>query len=224
MIACKKFKSMQPETISPDPATTHYLEPAYVHIVREVEREDRTLSPFFGDMKSSFKTQGSKNTEDNVELLMLWHQKLGHRNLRDVSTIIGVPLPSHVPQCVTCIEAKSKRHPLTSRSWPMHDAPRVGYAFAWDHAGPFRVRTWGGHNYLSLKIDVFSKKLFPKMTNSVGTSGEEWFAHVRELNAHFGRQVVSRMITDAAPYFTESRLKNFNKQEDIIHGPSPPYT
>jgi hypothetical protein len=76
----------------------------------------------------------------------------------------------------------------------------------------------------SLKIDVFSGKIFPAMVNSTGTAAEEWSSHVRQLEAHFGRQVTSRLITDSAPYFESHQLSNFNRQRGIVHTPSPPYT
>ena len=46
---------------------------------------------------------------------------------------------------------------------------------------------------------------------------------VLRLEAHFGRQVVSRLITDSAPYFeTNSKLAVFNRQKGIVHVTSPP--
>lgn len=161
-----------------------------------------------------------------AENLMLWHRKLGHRNFRDVMAITGLKLPTNVkpPICVDCIRGKSKRHALTQRAWGIHEAPRPGYAWAWDHCGPFRIRTWGGANYLSLKVDIYSGKLVPAMTNTTASCYDEWSAHVLKLESHHGRKVVARMITDNAPYFRNNRLLKFNESRGIIHVPTPSYT
>ena len=77
----------------------------------------------------------------------------------------------------------------------------------------------------SLKVDIFSGKLEPTMTASTGACEQEWTNFVLRLEAHFGRQVVSRLITDSAPYFeTNSKLAVFNRQKGIVHVTSPPYT
>lgn len=113
---------------------------------------------------------------------------------------------------------------MTGSSGGVHEAPRAAYAFVWDHAGPFRTKTWGGSNTLSLKVDVYSGKLFPIMVSSTGTASEEWRDHVLQLEAHFGRRVVARMITDSAPYFETNLAKQFNATKGIVHVQSPPYT
>ena len=153
-----------------------------------------------------------------MQLLQRWHERLGHRNYKDVAAILGMPLPTDLPNCVACIEGKSKRRPLTGGAGPVHDGIRPGYAFGWDHAGPFAVKTWGGSNYLSLKMDMHTGKLFPVMTNSTGTCTEEWQHHVRELEAHFGHtSVVALMITDRAPYFESNVMASSNQHRGIRH-------
>ena len=89
--------------------------------------------------------------------------------------------------------AKSKRQPLTGSSG-IHEGIRPGYAWAWDHVGPFKVKTWSGKGVFSLKVDIFSGKLFiteSTMTASVGACEQEWMNFVLRLEAHFGRQVVA---------------------------------
>ena len=63
------------------------------------------------------------------------------------------------------------------------------------------------------------------MVASTGACEQEWMNFVLRLEAHFGRQVVSRLITDSAPYFdTNSKLAVFTRQKGIVHVTSPPYT
>ena len=156
--------------------------------------------------------------------LLLWHKRMGHRNIGDVCVQLGLKLPAKMPLCPTCLEAKSKRHPLTSRAWPIHDAPRAAYAWAWDHAGPYRTRTWGGHNICSLKVDIYSGKLVPTMVSSTANCHSEWALHVRRLEAKHGRQVVSRMITDRAPYFQSAAMEAVNDSNGIVHVTTQAYT
>ena len=71
--------------------------------------------------------------------------------------------------------------------------------------------------HLSLKVDVCTGKLEPKMVNSTGTSFEEWKFHVLRLEAHFGKAIVGRMISDSAPYFADHKLAQFNEQSCLLY-------
>ena len=160
----------------------------------------------------------------SADALLHWHQRLGHRNFKEVASLLGVPLPTSLPVCVSCIKGKSRRQPLPARSDPIHEPIRPGYAFQWDHAGPFTVRSWGGNNYLSVMICTYSGYTFARMTNTLSSASEEWQAHVRQLEASRGKLTVARMITDSAAYFRERQLEAFNEERGIIHVQSPPYT
>ena len=153
------------------------------------------------------------SASDPKSLLMLYHRRFGHRNLQDVADMLGLPIPPGMPDCITCKLAKSKRTALTGHGAAVFDPPRVGHTFAWDHAGPFNIPDWDGNTILSLKIDIKSGKIFGRMTKTTGTATSEWIDFVRLLKAHFGRHVVARLITDAAPYFQASELAHFNRVE-----------
>ena len=154
------------------------------------------------------------------------HRRLAHRNFPDVCSVLGIPVPAKLPVCLDCIRSKSKRFPLSARDTPLYDAPRPDYAWACDHAGPFRTRTAGGNNILSMKVDVYSGYLKPALTNSTSTFPFEWEEHVKQLEAKRGSErVVANIITDSAPYYKDSsRLQVFNAQRGIIHLFAPPYT
>ena len=149
---------------------------------------------------SVYALMASANPKTQLAQLKLWHERLGHANFTKVASILGFPAPSPPPACLTCMAAKSKRRPLTGSSG-IHEGIRPGYAWAWDHVGPFKVKTWSGKGVFSLKVDIFSGKREPSMTASTGACELEWQNFVLRLEAHFGRQVVSRLITDSAPYF-----------------------
>jgi hypothetical protein len=128
---------------------------------------------------------------------------LGHRNYKDVAAMLGMPAPAIAPKCLVCLAANSKCSPLTG-SDGIHDGIRPGYAWGWDHCGPFPTKTWTGKQYFSLMIDINTGKLAPRMVASTGSCEDEWISHVRRLKAHFGRQVTARMITDSASYFVNN--------------------
>ena len=165
--------------------------------------------------------KGTTETE-----ILAYHCRFGHRNMRDICSLMGIPCPARLPICLSCIANKSKRQALTGHHGPIHDGIdiRPGCAWAWDHCGPFRLKTWGGHNILSLKVCVHSGKTAPVMTNSTGTNFEEWHAHVTQLEAHAGKPVVAQMITDNAPYFESHKMIAFNRKKGIVHVSSPSYT
>ena len=191
----------------------------------DAEQEELTMLPIYNATRALRAEFVLHTGEMSPEEYLKEHIKLGHRNSRDVATIVGRKLPKNLPACTICLQANSKRHPLSKRDWPIHEAPRPGYAWAWDHCGPFKRRTWGGNNILSLKVDLYSGKLVPKMVNTTGNVVEEWAQHVTQLEAQNARQVVARLVTDSAPYFVaDERLRNFNIQKGIVHVNTPPYT
>ena len=156
--------------------------------------------------------------------LLMWHRRLGHRNFRDVADLLGIPLPAKLPSCLACVKSKSKRHILTGRDGPVHEAIRPGYAYGWDHEGPFRVKSWGGNNYLSLKMCLYSGHIFANMTNSTGTCSVEWQDHILHQQAKNGKQNTAFLYTDSAPYFENKKMTIFNAHHGISHVAVPAYT
>ena len=117
-------------------------------IMRDGEREQQRLLPLQEEYEACYRITNKLPTRKALthvqqhELLLLWHERLGHRNMKDVAELIGLPQQSEWPQCVSCIKGKSKRQALTRQTGMLHEAPPPGYAFSWDHAGPFPVKTW----------------------------------------------------------------------------------
>ena len=188
------------------------------------EDERRALLPISSQYEACYATRSAGDVKTQTAILRRWHERLGHRNYKDVAAMLGMPAPAIAPKCLVCLAANSKCSPLTG-SDGIHDGIRPGYAWGWDHCGPFPTKTWTGKQYFSLMIDINTGKLAPRMVASTGSCEDEWISHVRRLKAHFGRQVTARMITDSAPYFVNNiKLARFNEQEGIVHVASPPYT
>ncbi len=161
---------------------------------------------------------------DPMTLALLFHKRFGHRNYADCADELGIQLPAGMPVCITCKLAKSKRTTLTGSDEALYDPPRPGHTFSWDHAGPFQVPDWDGNCIFSLKICIKSGKLFARMVKSTGTSTREWMDFVRQLNAHFGKPTVARLITDGAPYFAAHEMEHFNSAQGIVHTQLPAHT
>lgn len=189
--------------------------------VSEVERRTTLANVQDEKLEKCYKITSRMAAEAG---LLLWHKRLAHRNFKDVADMLGITLPTKLPSCVACIKGKSKRHALTGSDAPVHEAVRPGYAYGWDHEGPFRTKTWGGNNYLSLKMCLYSGKINANMTNSTSTSGAEWSEHVLHEKAKNGEQRIAFLYTDSAPYFGEKRMQAFNTQHGINHVMVPAYT
>ena len=140
--------------------------------------------------------------------------------------MLGIPVPKKLPICTTCIQAKSKRHPLRRRDTPLYDAPRPGYAWSCDFAGPFRCTTVGGNQYLSVKVDVYSKFIAPRMAKTPAEFLHEFKDFVAELESDAGHpHVVAQLIADSASYYKLNKeLINFCKKKGIIRLYAPPQT
>ena len=158
--------------------------------------------------------------------LRLWHEKLGHRNITDVAKIVGVPLPHKPLFCRACVEGKSTRLSFShNRDTPFYDAPRPGYVWHADIAGPFSVPTKEGYNYLLVLVDGYSRMIYHQLRRTASEFDEDWEGHVAKVEAELGRvRVVANLVTDGAKYFDTQRLKNFNAKNGIVHLFSPPYT
>ena len=196
--------------------------PCYLTIAPEGERERCALLPVVVEDDTCFAATRARG--NLVDILQLWHERLGHRNMKDVADMLGLSLPDNMPLCTFCIAAKSKRHALTG-SAGLHETVRPGHTIGWDHAGPFAEKTWGGHSYFSLKIDFHTGKiLFPKWVHSTANTTSEWKELILRLTTRFGRQVCAMMVTDFAPYFRSTAMANFNSSQGIEHVPAPAYT
>jgi hypothetical protein len=158
--------------------------------------------------------------------LLLWHERLGHRNFKDVAKLINAKLPAGPIFCEACVQGKSTRHPLSKRSQPLHEAPRPGYMFHTDIVGPFSTTTGGGNRYLIIHVDDASRRIFASMQATTGAYYDYFRTFVKQLEAEFGREgVVSQVLADSASHYEKSvPLRDFCRRKGIVQLYSPPYT
>ena len=193
----------------------------YALKMEEGELESHKLLPFQQAYEQAYKTRAFANSQVPSSAILLWHKRFSHRSMKKVCDELGIPYPGKdkLPICNTCLKCKSRRQPLTG-SDGLQDGIRPGYAWAWDHMGPFAVKTWGGNCYASVKIDIKSGKIKLKMTNTTGNVLPEWKELVLQLQNRLGHNCVGRLTTDSATPFLDSQLALFNKQRGIIHAHS----
>ena len=161
----------------------------------------------------------------NTPELLLWHQRLGHRNIQEISKLLNMSTPVKPCFCEACVGGKSTRMPLYTREEPHFCAPRPGYLFHVDTVGPFRVTTLGGGSYITLLVDDYSRFIFPILT--ADTSFFEDFKRFNaRLKAEFGRdKVIAQIHGDSATYFEKHYgLREYCQTEGIVQLFSPPYT
>lgn len=158
--------------------------------------------------------------------LLLWHQRLGHRNFRDVAATVGLSLPAQLPLCIPCVQGKSRRHPIGRRPAPLHEAPRPGYLLHADWCGKFPTPTRGGNQYLLVHVDDFSRYIFVILTKTMTGYHSHLLDLLRKIESHHGREnVVCQVLTDSAPAFeTSIPLRQLCVRKGITQLFAPPYT
>jgi len=201
------------------PRAPMVLSPGLAYWVSETSRDTAGAAVDFCGPARSYSTA--------TPPLLLWHQRLGHRNFSDVARLIGEKQPLKPIFCEACVQAKSTRHTLsTSRGSPLHESPRPGYMFHCDTAGPFRVNTRGGNRFLEVKVDDHSRCIFASMESTTGAFCDNFKVFCRRLEAEFGRKgVIARLLADSATYYEKNiALMDFCRQQGIVQLFSPPYT
>ena len=184
-------------------------------------RVDSALDSAAVDNSSAFVTR----SHSTLHVAQLWHNRLGHRHMRDVHRITGVPEPRNM-FCAACVESKSTRFPMPKKLDTPRDSPRAAYLLHADAAGPFRVATLGGARYLVVLVDDYSNHLTLFLLNSLSEFYPRFKELLSQLEAQFGREkVVAQLLTDNATYFEKSNpLAELCKQKGIYQLRSPPYT
>ena len=98
----------------------------------EGEREQQQLLPMEAEYDECYAISRKLTGTTEAEILA-YHCRFGHRNMRDICSMMGIPCPARLPLCLSCIANGSKRQALIGQHGPIHDGIRPGYAWCWDH-------------------------------------------------------------------------------------------
>ena len=167
----------------------------------------------------------------NDEILLLWHKKMGHRNIDDVVKLLnswGIPVkyPSKPIYCEACIQGKSTKRPTSHSLPPRERAPRRGYLLHSDTCGPFSVPTRGsGYKYFNIIVDDYSGRIWVRLLHHLSDFHDHLADVLNEIEAEIGStRVVARFHADGARYFTDQRVKDLLKRRGTRFTTSPPHT
>ena len=159
--------------------------------------------------------------------LMDAHVRFGHRNFRSLAKALNMRMPSKIPFCQACVEAKSTRHPKSVSPRPLREpAPRPGYRLHFDPFGPFPERLADGSFYGLLFADAYSTVLWFDTLPTL----KHWFAHLKALilkieSDKASERVVAQLASDSAPMFKNSyEYRRYADSKGIALLFSAPYT
>ena len=140
-------------------------------------------------------------SQRDLKKLMDAHVRFGHRNFRSLAKALCLKLPSKMPFCTACVEAKATRHPKSRNLHPPRDpAVRPGSRIHFDPFGPFPDRLADGSWYGLLFVDAFSSLLWLDMLPAL----KHWFDRLRALVTRVesekgSNRVVAELACDFAP-------------------------
>ena len=145
-------------------------------------------------------------TARETKRLMDAHVRFGHRNFRSLAKALNMRMPSKIPFCQACVEAKSTRHPKSITPRPLREpAPRPGYRLHFDPFGPFPERLADGSFYGLLFADAYSTVLWFDTMPTL----KDWFPRLKALILKIesdkgSERVVAQLASDSAPMFKNS--------------------
>lgn len=158
-------------------------------------------------------------SQREVRKLMDAHIKYGHRNFRSLAKALNLRMPSKVPFCQACVEAKATRHPKSKSPFPPRAlAVRPGFRLHFDPFGPFSDRLSDGTYYGFLVVDAYSRVLW---LDTMATM-REWFPRLRSLLSRIEAEkgssvVVSELACDSAPMFKDNHeFRAFAEAKGIV--------
>lgn len=165
----------------------------------------------------------------NVNCILKWHQRLGHRNLESIKKIqrndlaLGITINncSHNTECSSCIKAK-----LTEKSFPKQTTYRsknpLDLIYT-DVCGPAETESLGSKRYFVTFIDDFSRctqvyfisskdEVFEKLKEFVASTMNKFRMKIKSLRSDNGTEYCNQSVCEY--------LKNLG----INHQTTTPYS
>ncbi|KAK2385091.1 putative mitochondrial protein [Trifolium repens] len=165
-------------------------------------------------------------TEDEVQL---WHQKMGHLNLKGMKKVISLEAIRGIPKlrivegkvCGECQIGKQVRmsHPMLEHQ----TASKVLELLHMDLMGPMQVESLGGKRYVLVVVDDFSRYTWVNFIREKSDA----FDVFKELCIQIQREKCSNVVrirSDHGREFENSKFDDFCAAEGIKHEYSSPIT
>jgi transposase InsO family protein len=198
------------------------------------QRDDPTTIPGLRDDFDALPTAnfGSRNVAVSQETPELWHQRLGHTNMRGLQNLVrkgkitGIKVPAHKlvtkpgTRCQVCIMGKHSRspfHPKTERAtepmWALHT----------DHCGPYPVPTIGGGYYAQTLLDESSGRCGCSIQKKKSDGPDNLKRMILSWEAETGKKC-HILYSDRGGEYIDGELKEWFLANRIKHIYSTPRT
>ncbi|KAK2410077.1 putative mitochondrial protein [Trifolium repens] len=165
-------------------------------------------------------------TEDEVQL---WHQKMGHLNLKGMKKVISLEAIRGIPKlrivegkvCGECQIGKQVRmsHPMLEHQ----TTSKVLELLHMDLMGPMQVESLGGKRYVLVVVDDFSRYTWVNFIREKSDSFDVFKELCIQIQREKGSNVV-RIRSDHGREFENSKFDDFCAAEGIKHEYSSPIT
>ncbi|KAK2437932.1 putative mitochondrial protein [Trifolium repens] len=165
-------------------------------------------------------------TEDEVQL---WHQKMGHLNLKGMKKVISLEAIRGIPKlrivegkvCGECQIGKQVRmsHPMLEHQ----TTSKVLELLHMDLMGPMQVESLGGKRYVLVVVDDFSRYTWVNFIREKSDAFDVFKELCIQIQREKGSNVV-RIRSDHGREFENSKFDDFCAVEGIKHEYSSPIT
>ncbi|KAK2401665.1 putative mitochondrial protein [Trifolium repens] len=165
-------------------------------------------------------------TEDEVQL---WHQKMGHLNLKGMKKVISLEAIRGIPKlrivegkvCGECQIGKQVRmsHPMLEHQ----TTSKVLELLHMDLMGPMQVESLGGKRYVLVVVDDFSRYTWVNFIREKSDAFDVFKELCIQIQREKGSNVV-RIRSDHGREFENSKFDDFCAAEGIKHEYSSPIT
>ena len=131
-------------------------------------------------------------------------------------------MPKQTPSCTSCVMGKSHLHPKLSDGFER--ATRKAEGFHSDFRGPFSAPTPGGHLFLLVLIDDFSRRIFGFLVKSQNEWFDIWTRFVTRIEAEIGRpNCIAWLLSDNGLVYKSGSMIAFCAAKGIQQRHSAPY-
>ncbi|UYV81023.1 hypothetical protein LAZ67_19002546 [Cordylochernes scorpioides] len=178
----------------------------------------------------TFKANVAKQNHcKNKNCLMLWHDRLGHRNIESIKKIRNENLArglslnncSHSTDCVQCIQGK-----LTETPFPKKTEYRATETLQLVHSdicGPLPTNSLSGKRYFITFTDDYSRYTKTYLLKGKDEVYEKIKDYVISAHTEFGKNIQT-IRTDNGREYVNRQVEDFLNQSGIKHQLTVPYS
>jgi transposase InsO family protein len=180
-------------------------------------------------LQASYATPNVATDKESPEL---WHQRLGHTDIRGLIQLVkhkainGVNIPAHAlaklrgKHCQVCIMSKHNRSPFRAKR-ERADAPMC--VLHSDICGPYPIRSMGGSLYVLTLVDEYSGFCAVSLLKDLKKAHEELMRMIEEWESKTGK-LCQKLFSDRGGLYVSGPLEKWCAKKNIKHDFSTPRT